>query len=255
MKWRSILFSIIAGSLASCQWGSSDQRKPAITTDTLTYSYKTIKRNLPDCKNETDSNCVIAQIKYPLFFSQKKLNDTIAHRLLTQFGITGKQGADLEQLADQFLKAGKDFRLKSNSFVIREDSSVLLLEVSGYRFLGGARGYYLASFINWNTRAQREITLNDILKDGYAQDLNSMAEKIFRKQESLAENAPLTGYLFENGKFSLSNNFLITPIGLRFLYNQYQIKPYPAAETNLLIPYSQIASLLRPNTVVTQYSK
>jgi hypothetical protein len=42
---------------------------------------------------------------------------------------------------------------------------------------------------------------------------------------------------------------------LRFLYNQYEIKPYPAAETNILIPYSQIAPLLRPNTVITQYSK
>ncbi|HTD40864.1 MAG TPA: RsiV family protein [Mucilaginibacter sp.] len=255
MKLRGILFLIFAGSLTGCQWGSSGEDKPAITTDTLQYTYKIIKQKAPDCRDKPDSNCVVAQIKYPLFLNQKALNDTISHRLLMQFGIPGKADNTLQQLTDQFLKAGKDFRLNSNSFVIREDSSILLVQVSGYRFLGGARGYYLASFINWNTKAQREIALGDILKDGYVQDLNSIAEKIFRKQEKVADSVPLKGYLFENGKFSLSNNFLITPIGLRFLYNQYEIKPYPAAETNLLIPYSQIESLLRPNTVVTQYYK
>lgn len=253
MKSRGIFFVMIAGSLTACQWGTPGENKPAITKDTLQYSYKIIKRKAPDCRNKPDSDCVVAQIKYPLFSNQKKLNDTISHRLTRQFGILDKPDNNLGQLADQFLKAGKDFRLNSNAFIIREDSSILLVQVSGYRFMGGARGYYLASFINWNTKAQLEITLKDILEDGYAENLNSIAEKIFRKQENLADNAPLKGYLFENGKFSLNDNFLITPIGLRFLYNQYEIKPYPAAETDLLIPYSQIESLLRPNTVVTQY--
>lgn len=255
MKFRGVLCLIFTASIAACQWGSSGENKPAITTDTLQYSYKIIQRKSPDCRDKADSNCVVAQIKYPLFLNQKALNDTISHRLWTQFGISDKAGGNLEQLAGQFLKAGKDFRLNSSSFVIREDSSILSVQVAGSRFLGGARGSYLASFVNWNTKAQRAITLSDILKDGFAQDLNSIAEKIFRKQENLAENAPLKGYLFENGKFSLNNNFLITPIGLRFLYNQSEIKPYPAAETNILIPYSQIESLLRPNTVITQYSK
>ena len=255
MKPGVILFVMIAGSLTACQWGTPGDSKPAITKDTLQYSYKVIKRKAPDCGNKPDSDCVVAQIRYPLFLNQKKLNDTISYRLITQFSILDKPDNNLEHLADQFLKAGKDFRLNSNSFIIREDSSILLAQVSGYRFLGGARGYYLVSFINWNTKAQREIALSDILKDGHVQDLNSIAEKIFRKQENLAGDTPLKGYLFENGKFSLNNNFLITPIGLRFLYNQYEIKPYPAAEASLLIPYSQIESLLRPNTVVTQYYK
>jgi hypothetical protein len=255
MKPGVILFVMVAGSLTACQWGTPGENKPAITKDTLQYSYKVIKRKAPDCGNKPDSNCIVAQIKYPLFLNQKRLNDTISHRLSTQFGIQDKPEDNLEHLADEFLKAGKDFRLTSNSLVIREDSSILLVQVSGYRVLNGARGYYLASFINWNTKTQHEIALNDILKDGFVQELNSIAEKIFRKQENLAGDTPLKGYLFENGKFSLNNNFLITPIGLRFLYNQYEIKPYPAEETDLLIPYSQIESLLRPNTVVTQYYK
>jgi hypothetical protein len=50
-------------------------------------------------------------------------------------------------------------------------------------------------------------------------------------------------------------NFSVTPIGIKFLYNQYEIKPYAAGITELFIPYAQIKSLLRPNSVVTQFIK
>jgi hypothetical protein len=130
------------------------------------------------------------------------------------------------------------------------------MELSGYKFLGGARGYSLTNFINWNTKAGKKIELKDIFRDGYAKKLNSVAEKIFRKQEKLSDTAALKpNYFFPESKFTLNNNFLITPIGIRFLYNQYEIKPYQAGVTNILIPYAEILSLLRPGTVITQYHK
>ncbi|WP_426667715.1 DUF3298 domain-containing protein [Mucilaginibacter sp. McL0603] len=256
MHRKSVILLVIACTLVACNWGARDTEKPAITTDTLKYTYKIIERKSADCSNKKDSGCIVAKIKYPVFIGQKLLNDTISHQLLTQFGIADKPDNSLEQLADDFLKSGRDFRLNTNTEVIRQDSSILVMELSGYRFLGGARGYALTSFINWNTKAGKKIELKDIFIDGYAKNLNSVAERIFRKQEKLSDSAALKpNYLFPEGKFTLNNNFLITPIGIRFLYNQYEIKPYPAGETNILIPYSQIESLLRPNTVVTQYHK
>jgi hypothetical protein len=256
MHLKSVILLVIACTLVACNWSVSDTDKPAITTDTLKYSYKIIERKSADCSNKKDTGCIIAKIKYPVFIGQKLLNDTISHQLLTQFGIADKPDNSLEQLADDFLKSGRDFRLNSNTEVIRQDSGILIMELSGYRFLGGARGYTLTSFINWNTKAAKKIELKDIFIDGYAKNLNRVAEKIFRKQEKLSDSAALKpNYLFLEGKFTLNNNFLITPIGIRFLYNQYEIKPYPAGETNILIPYAEIVSLLRPNTVITQYHK
>jgi hypothetical protein len=256
MHLKSVTLLVIACTLVACNWSASDTDKPAITTDTLKYSYKIIERKSADCANKKDSGCIVAKIKYPVFIGQKLLNDTISHHLLTQFGIVIKPDNNLDQLADDFLKSGRDFRLNTNTEVIREDSSILIMELSGYKFLGEGRAYTLTNFINWNTKTGKKIELKDIFTDGYANGLNSIAEKIFRKQERLSDSAALKpNYLFAGGKFELNNNFLITPIGIRFLYNQYEIKPYPADETNLLIPYSDILSLLRPNTVVTQYIK
>ncbi|MDB5022824.1 MAG: hypothetical protein JWP78_579 [Mucilaginibacter sp.] len=253
MHPKSVIFTMIACSLAACHWGVPGKIKPAITEDTLKYTYKIIKKSAADCDNKPDSACIVAKIKYPVFTGQKILNDTISHHLLMQFGIADKAD-NLEQLAEQFLKAGKDFSLNSSTEVIRQDSSILVMQFSGYRLIGGARGYPLIDFINWNTKAEKKIELKDIFAEGNTAGLNIIAEKIFRKQEKLSDSASLKpAYLFEGGRFTLNNNFLITPIGIRFLYNQYEIKSYPAAQTDILIPYSQIRSLLRPNTVVTQY--
>ena len=55
--------------------------------------------------------------------------------------------------------------------------------------------------------------------------------------------------------FALNDNFLVTPVGIRFLYNEYEIKSYAEGQTELLIPYNKIKSLLRPQSVVSQYLK
>jgi hypothetical protein len=115
----------------------------------------------------------------------------------------------------------------------------------------------LTEFLNWNTKANKSITLSDILVKDYKDKLTPQVEAIFRKRRkaqqmmlSLAQD-----YFFKDNKFALNNNFSITPVGLKFLYNQYEIKPYAAGQTSLLIPYTKIKSLLLPNTVVSQYIK
>lgn len=254
MMLKSGISLVIVCSLTACSWGTPGKEEPAITKDTLKYTYKVIKQKAIGCKNKQDSGCMVAQISYPVFTDQKTLNDTISHHLLLQFGIADKTDTSLRQLAGRFLTAGKDFSLNTHTDVIRQDSSIILIQLSGYRFLGGAHGYHLTNFINWNTKANKKIELKDVFADGFIKELNIIAEGIFRKQEKLNDSTSLKpGYLFKEGKFALNNNFLITPIGIRFLYNQYEIKPYPAEEINLLIPYSQIRSLLRPHTVIIQY--
>ncbi|MEB0249576.1 RsiV family protein, partial [Mucilaginibacter sp. 5B2] len=64
---------------------------------------------------------------------------------------------------------------------------------------------------------------------------------------------PLDDYFFDKNIFKLNENYSITPIALRFMYNQYEIKPYASGQTELLIPYSEISKLMRPQSVASQY--
>lgn len=266
MKLNNLICLIIVGfAFASCQWGVPHKQQEGL--DTLAYTYKNVHERAADCGNKPDSACTVVKVKYPVFTGQKTLNDSIVGKMTSLFAMDGKPDSSIELMTKKFLQAYTDFKksdprsamyfeLNSQAKVVLQDSSLTSLEISGYTFQGGAHGSSVTVFINWNTKANKVITLADIFQDGYHDKLSSVAEKIFRTDEKLSDTASLaTNYFFKDNKFALNDNFLITPTGLKFLYNQYEIKPYAAGTTTLVIPYSQIKSLLRPNTVVAKYAK
>ena len=268
MRKRDIIFiAIILAAFTSCQWGvPHNKTKPAVAKDTLVYIYKNIEERALDCGNKPDTACSSAKITYPVFTTQNALNDTITHQLLAINSISEKPDKDLHQQAKNFIKAymadslrksnpDMVYTLESSATVLRQDSGLTTIQIDRYLYAGGAHGSTYTGFINWNTKAGKKIGLNDLFVPDYERKLSAIAEKIFRKDEKLTDTSSLKNYFFKDEKFALNDNFLVTPVGIRFLYNEYEIKPYVDGTTELLIPYAQIKSLLRPNTVVSQYIK
>jgi len=265
MKNLCLLFFIALG-LSSCQWGVPNKVKEK-SFDTLHYAYKVIKARAADCGAKADSACAVVKINYPVFDSAKALNDTIARKLTVMFAMDGKADSSLELMTKNFLKSYDDFKKtdpRSSMFftlddsvkVIHQDSSLTTLEVRGYSYTGGAHGGTFVTFINWDTKAGKNLKLDDVLVSGYHDKLNAIAERIFRKDEKLSDTASLKdNYFFKDDKFALNENFSVTPLGIKFLYNQYEIKPYAAGITELFIPYTQIKSLIQPGSVVSQFIK
>lgn len=264
IKWV-LLILLFAITLSSCLHPNPLKVSPAITRDTLKYTYQLVRERAEDCGNKPDSGCSVAKIKYPIFTAQDVLNDTVSKKILSLFD--AHPDKDVQTRAKHFIaeyesfkKAKKHtlipFALNLHVNVIRQDSSLLTFDAGGSSFSGNAHPIELTLFTNWNTATQTQIALSDIFVDGYQPKLNKIAEVIFRKNENLKDTSSLArDYFFKNNTFSLNTNFLITPIGIRFLYNEYEIKPYAAGMTDLLVPYSQIKPLLKPNTVVQQYIK
>jgi len=269
MKLWYLLFLFIVLPISACMWGKPNKQKSGINTDTLAYTYKTIKQRASDCGDQPDSGCTVAIVVYPEFKNSKTLNDSVKNRLFNLFwaDTTPEADTDLQKYVSKFINVyeegknspdvkGRIFTLQSGAKVIRQDSSLTTIEITGYMFQGGAHGATVTWLFNWNTKANKAITMNDIFKKDFEAKLNEIGDTIFRKQEHLSDTASLANdYFFKNNQFALNDNFMITPVGIRFLYNQYEIKPYAAGQTNLLIPYTKIKSLLLPHTVIAQYIK
>jgi hypothetical protein len=270
MGIRFVLVVAIAGCLLSCgrnaqkNGDTKSTNNSAGAKDTLLYTYKDIKERATDCGNKPDSACSIAKITYPVFTDQGALNDTVTNRLLLVNSISQKHYTNLQEQAKGFLQAYMDdslrkrepdmvYELESSATVVRQDSSLTTIQVDSYSFSGGAHGNTFTGFINWDAKASKIIKLDDLFVDDYSDKVAAIADKIFHAQDTtiLDDNFQMV----KNGKLVLTSNFLVTPIGLTFLYNEYDLKPYSEGQTTLLVPYVQIKSLLRPNTVISQYLK
>lgn len=273
MKLRSIALLAAPLLFSACFTNTKEpnrQENAEVSTDTLTYQYKVVKRRDSDCGNRPDSACTVPVLKYPVFDKQQALNDTISYRLANLFaGAKDAKAATPQQAADNLIKeyetdkkqgnaasAQMHYELDSHADVIRQDSMLVTLELDGYQFAGSAHGLGVTYFINWDMKKHRNLTMDDVFVDGYLPKLNQVADTIFRKEENLEPNASLANdYFFKDAKFSVNRNFLITPLGIRFLYNPYEIKPYAAGQTSIDIPYVKISKLLRPSTPAAIYSK
>jgi hypothetical protein len=266
MNKATSIILLAALGFSACKFGETQKKVAAsIFTDTATYTSQNIHKRAADCGNKPDSACTVVSIRYPVFKSLPVLNDTIKHKLLSMFMLGEKPDTGLNSMADKFLKSYTDakkddpktqmfYTLDSYTRVVKQDSAFLSLEYGGYVYQGGAHGGTFTGFVNWDVKTDKKVTLDDILVDGYKTQLNKIAEKIFRKNEKLKDTSSLArDYFFKDNKFALNENYSITPLGLRFMYNQYEIKPYAAGQTELLIPYSDIKTLMRPQSVASQY--
>jgi len=134
--------------------------------------------------------------------------------------------------------------------VLYENSGYVSLVCEKDYFTGGSHDLYDHLYLNYDKRTHRLITLESQLKPGKAEKLRKVAEQIFRHNEGLKADDALDGYFFKNNRFDLPGNFAVTGKGLLFLYDYYEIKPFAAGTTQLIIPSIQISDLVQPGSVL-----
>ncbi|MBK0384401.1 DUF3298 domain-containing protein [Pedobacter sp. SD-b] len=237
----------------------------SISNDSLFYDLKTYVLNPLKCDTLNDLNCK-AYVKaiYPIFKNDAPLNNFIDTLIASNPAQDKSNYIGLDKAAKAFLQnyavfkkdypkvaAGYAWDQKIN--VAKQDSCIISFTHRIYIYTAGAHGLETYLYYNWDKKNNKVLRLNDILVANYNDDLRKIAEQIFRKDEKLSPSQSLNGYFFENQKFKLNKNFLITPKGLKFLFNPYEIKAYAYGQTKLLVPYSKIQGLIKSNGCLSKY--
>lgn len=273
MKWSILALFIMLSTIACTPHVKNNaatnnglqkgliNKKLIANIDTVVYEYNSVIASDSTC-----NDCHIS-ITYPIIKNKPALKDTINHIL---FGYIGNPDTN-ENFESFFEKYAKAYGQTDGSVnaadnknivetydynitIVEQDPGLIVFDLREEQ-TGGAHPNALLNFLNWDTKTDEEVALDDILIQGYEPRLTTIAEKIFRKQERLREKEPLTNFFFEDGEFALNGNFKLTSEGISFFYNSYEIQPYIDGPTELLIPYASIKQLLRPNTVTTQFIK
>lgn len=203
---------------------------------------------------------------YPTFASdQEFLNNKILN-IVTAEPWTGNKHYSVEKAAQSFFKEYLEFKKDypdspagytwdDQLNVSFQDTNLVALTHVSYIYTGGAHGLQSIIYYNLDLKNNKQLELKDLLSANYSNKLTDIAESIFRKDEGLSENEGLDNYFFENNVFVINDNFIITPKGLLFTYNPYEIKAYAEGTTDLLIPYSRLTEFIKPDSFIAKYIK
>ena len=242
-----------------------------------TISYETINFSRQDGKclgeskvTEDNQTCVKIQIQYPeigntpIAAMRQQLNDKIQSIILSSSASNPdeKTPDSIEKMAYLFIQNYKketidnpsNWHLKKVVEVVINTPQIISFAINESGYTGGAHGFYTQSFLNIDLDIMQAIKLSDVLLPSYEAELNVTGEKIFRQVRELAPDANLekAGYWFEDG-FALNDNFAVTPTGLLFYFNAYDIAPYAMGAAEVLIPYSEIQNLIDPNGTLAMF--
>lgn len=249
-------------------WNTPSGTAKAAFKLTETYPSGSVKAEMKRLHKENDvyRNKATVTLEYPVITGvESQLTLRRIHNLIRN-GISPEAAleqnlssitSDLKNMYTENEEASSDWYYLEQISIAFNDNNILGIKSYLKEYSGGAHPNHSVAYTNINTGNGTLISPADILTNGYETELNRAAEEQFKKtynidEKNTYENA---GFWLEPGKFAVPDNFLITPGGLLFLFNPYEIAPYAAGTIEFFIPYSKIKNLIQSGSVVDIFIK
>lgn len=164
--------------------------------------------------------------------------------------------AELDDLGQAFLDSYRDFRaafpgssqrwaLEGQVTLAYHGGDLVSLRADQAADTGGAHPNQAVSWASFDARSGRRLVLSDLVTEPDA--VEHLAELEFRRVRGLDAHTDLAaaGYTFPDNLFALPDNLARVDNGIAIRWNAYQIAPYAAGPTDLLLSTEQLGGLLR----------
>lgn len=132
------------------------------------------------------------------------------------------------------------------SGVIFNNNNLVCLQRTTYVFTGGAHGMKHGSFGLFEAGSGKRLLSTDLFAEDYQKEISLVLTSKLRSQIGLADDELLSSNGYFVDVIEANDNFFISPAGLGFYYNSYEIAPYSTGHTMLFLSFSEISDLLKP---------
>lgn len=231
-------------------------------TDQLVFKMITKEQTLDECVAGAEG-CTYVRLDYPVLvdapegYAVEAITDAVLFAVTANYSDQDDYPS-AEAMMNGFLDEYRALKeampayahpwfLERKVFVLHNTPEVLSLSFSERMFTGGAHGSATLTFRNLDPTTGDELLLSDLLIDGYEAGLLPIAEARFREVRTIEEGMSLAdaGFTFENGVFSLTDNFAVGADGLTFYYNPYDVAAYAVGPTEIFLSYEDLSGLLK----------
>ncbi|MBV6552361.1 RsiV family protein [Acinetobacter sp. UGAL515B_02] len=144
------------------------------------------------------------------------------------------------------LSANHQLNLMIKPSILKSQQPVATIVLNTSSYLGGAHGSAMQEYYNFDLKQQKQLHLNDLLLAKQKVALEKLAHEAFKAWVIESKLATSVDEYEQAWKFKLSDNFLLGDDGLILQYGEYEIGPYAVGLPRLVIPYSQLGGILKP---------
>ncbi len=150
-----------------------------------------------------------------------------------------------EELYKEMPGASYEWVLLKCTHIIYNDDHKLSFYNSSYTFTGGAHGQGTQEFTTVNLKTGKIITLNDLFKPGYENQLTPLLTNKLHQNLKLPAGGKLNDAGYFVDEIKPNDNFYVNGQGIGFYYNQYDIAPYSSGPTDIFLTREELKGLLR----------
>ena len=168
--------------------------------------------------------------------------------------------ADQAELENQDPQLGSSLDIWYSVSLATDDLISTQFNIGRY-FQGAAHPNSNSRVLNYDLKAGKAIRLTDLFKPGtkYLQTISSYAIKDLKKQsQSKGGESMFDDEWLQKGAGADADNYqswVITKKGLGITFDSYQVAPYAAGPQYVLIPYSALKDIIKPDGPLAQFVK
>lgn len=132
--------------------------------------------------------------------------------------------------------------------VIYDTPRLVSLEYYAYQFAGGAHPTTERYYRIFDKQTGERIRFADLFDGENEGVVTILTESRFRQKHDIPLDASLSeyGFWFEERGFYIPDNLALVSDGLLVHYNPYEVAPYSEGPTRLVLPWTEIDSLVSP---------
>jgi hypothetical protein len=167
-------------------------------------------------------------------------------------GLDGTEETSAESL-------GSDINSSYVVALARDDLISIEFTVSSYS-AGAAHPNSYTEVVNFDLGSGKQLKLADLFLPGakYVQALSTYCIQDLKKQaKSQGDGVEDDDWIQKGAAPELTNyeNWAITRKGLRITFDPYQVAPYAAGPQQVLVPYSALKEIIKPDGPISRFAK